>query len=97
VIVDDPDQVHWVHSLELEGEDVDLPERVRQLALEAPNLGWASAWSRRRIAETRVVDHRPDLLRAHRETFVASQLVADPTHTPFGMFPSVCKDPFLEL
>jgi hypothetical protein len=29
VIVDDPDHVDGVHPLELEGKDVDLPERVR--------------------------------------------------------------------
>jgi hypothetical protein len=29
VIVDDPHKVHPVHPLELEGEDVDLPHRVR--------------------------------------------------------------------
>jgi hypothetical protein len=29
VVVDDPDQVHAVHTFELEGEDIDLPQRIR--------------------------------------------------------------------
>jgi hypothetical protein len=63
MIVDDPHQVDWIHPLELEGKDVDLPQCVRKLSLEPPDPGRLSARLHRGIAKTGVVDHTAHRLR----------------------------------
>jgi hypothetical protein len=97
VVIDDPDQVDPVEPLELEGEDVDLPHRVRQRALEAPRGRGASLRSGRWVAETGRVHHAADLLRTYGKTLFAAQLVADPTHPMLGMLAAMREDLLLEL
>ena len=71
VVVDDPDQVHAVHPLELEGEDVDLPHRVGYGPLEAPHLDRPTTRLWRWLTQIGFVDHTAHRLRAHRQPLVA--------------------------
>jgi hypothetical protein len=63
MIIDNPHQVDRIHPLELEGEDVDLPQGVRKLLLEPPHPSRLSARLHRPIAKTGIVDHTAHRLR----------------------------------
>jgi hypothetical protein len=97
VVIEDPDQVDPVESLELEGEDIDLPHGVGQRAFEAPWSGLASVRHRWRVAKPCGVHHAAHLLRTYREAVFATQLVSDPTHTVLGIVLTVGEDLLLEL
>jgi hypothetical protein len=81
VIVDDADEVHRVHPLQLKREDVDLPHRVRARALESSDLRRTATRLGRWVAKAGVVDHRPHRLGADLDTLVTTKIVADPAHS----------------
>ncbi len=96
VVVDDPDQVHTVHPLQLEGEDVDLPERIGDRALEAArSLGLALS-AGLGVALTGVVDNATDGLCADRQAFLASEVVADSADAAFRVLRPALQDPLLD-
>jgi hypothetical protein len=97
VVVDDAHQVHRVHPLQLKGEDVDLPQRVRQSPLEPSHRRWLLLRLWRWIAEPRFVDHAAHRLRAHLKTFVTPQVIADTPNTMLGVLLPVKDDPRFEL
>jgi hypothetical protein len=66
MVIDDADQIHTVHPLELEGKDIDLPHRVGQRTLEAARLRWPAPWLWRGVLKTGLVDGLPHLLGADR-------------------------------
>ena len=72
VVVNDPDQVDRVHPLELEGEDINLPERVGYRPLETPDLWWTPLCLHRRVAEPCVIDHRTHGLGACLQAVLSS-------------------------
>lgn len=97
VVIDDADQVHRVHPLELEREDVDLPQRVGHRALEAADLAQPRVGDRRRIAQACGVDRLPHRLGAYLKAVVPPQVVADASHTAIRVRFSIGDDPPLEF
>ena len=93
VIVDNPHQVDPEHPLELEGEDVDLPQGIRYLPLEAPYLGISGFGGRGRVAKIGVVDDTTDRFGGYFEPLVAPQLVADAPHSHLGVGTTELLDP----
>ena len=85
MIIDDSHQVDPEHSLELESKDIDLPQGVRDLPLEATHLRVTGFRWWRRIAEVGVVDYSTHCFRRHLEPLVPPQLVADPPHPHLGV------------
>ncbi len=96
VVVDDSHQVDPEHPLELEGEDIDLPQGVRYLSLEAPYLGLSGFGGRGRVAKISVVDHPTDRFGTHLEPLVAPQLVTDAPHSHLGIGAAKLLDPLLQ-
>jgi hypothetical protein len=78
--------------LELEGEYINLPHRIRHCPLETTNLRRTAFRLRRRVTETGVVDDSADGLRADVERFVASQFVTDPTDAVLWVLLPVLDD-----
>ncbi len=97
VIVDDPHQVDRIHPLELEGEDVDLPQGVWKLLLEPPHPGRLPASLYRGIAKTRVVDHPAHCLGTDLKPLLPPQVIPDPSYPGFRVLPAFLLDPPLEL
>ena len=96
MVVDDPDQIHRVHALEMEGEDVGLPHRVRARALETSRRPLTPAWLRWQITQVGLIDHGAHLLRAHLQPLVTPQIVADASHSVLGILPPQCQDLLFE-
>ncbi len=96
VVVQDADEVHRVHPLQLKREDVDLPHRVRTRSLETSSLRRTSSGPRRWVTQARFVDHRTDLLRAHLDAFVTSEVVADSPDAVVGILPATREDLLLQ-
>ena len=61
----------------MEGEDVDLPQRVGNRAFEAAQLRRPAARGRRRVAQACLVDRLADRLGADGQALVAAQFVPD--------------------
>jgi hypothetical protein len=97
MIVDDPHQVDRIHPLELEGEDVDLPQGIRKLPLEPPHPGRLPARLHRRIAKTRIVNHTAHRLGTDPKPLLPPQLVPDPSYPGLGILAGFLFDPSLEL
>jgi hypothetical protein len=55
MVVDHAHQIDRVHPLEMEGEDVDLPQRVGDVFLKAPDLRTPSILLNRRVAQAGIV------------------------------------------
>jgi hypothetical protein len=85
VVVDDTDQIHPVHSLELEREDVDLPQCIGQRPLKTTHLRRPTLWLRRSLSQPGVVDDSPHCFGAYRHPIVASELVTDAPHALIGV------------
>jgi hypothetical protein len=96
VIVDDPHQVDAIHALELEREDVDLPQGVGQRPLETPNPWGTTVRRRGRLAQARLVDHRADFLCAHLQPFVAPEVITNPPDSVLRVLPAMGQDPLLQ-
>jgi len=96
MVVQDSDEIDRIHPLELEGEDIDLPQRVGARTLEATKLRRTSTRLWRRIAQSGFVHHRADLLRTDFESFVTPQIVADAPHAVLRIRPTQGDDLLLE-